>query len=439
MPTHATRNNKPKKAVAAATLAVVAAAALTTTTAAAAPLKTKSRPLHFILSADDGTYSGTHEQKYILERTTITRNFTAEVPFCQSAYMGTIDISKKSGLLGGIGAGSASVDAVLVTSGIGAVTAALCTQQASEWVQRAENNPNPFTAAYFMGTSGWSPYIGGLNPKATDGSCGVNRTNRHTKSERVSIGSVCVSPLSYDIDCGFHVEDPKKSGADGECHNLEYSDTWHKSDLFGKCAYNSVKAGGADLAGNILAATEAAPNSIPKMDNDLTNRVTTFWAAMQLGKQAPDFEIPYTPFVTTRCAEAVGHAIWVGAQMDYQCRVLTGKLLAEAGLLSTARQTGSSASAGDEDSFVCSSAMEGYGFLSAITRHLPNLPSVIIRGASNYDMYPLFKSTNGNNKNYWEQNPNYVSRADELAFSSAGYHYSILTTNTVLLNYLRTL
>lgn len=398
-----------------------------------------NHPLQLIFSADNGTFSGTHEQKYVLERTVVTKDFSPFVPLCQSALLGTI-------FPNGLNDTSKSVDAVLVTTGIGSVTAALCVQQTIQYVSTngiwdqtskafASLDPSsPFTATYFMGTSGWSPFVGGLNPNSTNGDCGVKRN-----SQRVSIGSVCVSPISYDFECGIHPEQPVQQGQNGECFDLGYYNTFFREDLFGKCAYSSVPAGGHKLAQSVQQSTR----TLPAMDAGLASLVGHFWSSMQLGNEnKKNLIAPTNPLITTQCAEAVSHAIWVGAQEDYQCRLLTGKLLSE-GLPNAhgkLRKDNSKHKNMDEDQYVCTSAMEGYGFLSAATRIIPTVPAVIIRGASNYDMYPLYQKAGVSGSGLlWQQNNHYLSTDDEKLFNVGGYHYAIITTNQVILNYLANL
>merc|ERR1712000_798371 len=95
--------------------------------------------------------------------------------------------------------------------------------------------------------------------------------------------------------------------------------------------------------------------------------------------------------------------------------------------------------------------MGGIGFLRAIYGRHPNsqpmnagVQIAIIRGASNWDSYPLkqskwgeeAKGVNGLPATKWSQIYNYTSESEHGELTTLGYQYAILTTNTIALAYM---
>ena len=328
--------------------------------------------VHAYLCADNGTYSGMSELHY-LEKV-LKESRVLELPFCQSAYFGTLP-----------GAADKPVPAVLVTTGIGSDNAALCTQSLLE---RAASLELVISNLIFVGTSGFSPVIGGFNPILPGGCSAVQNVSL------VSLGSVCVTNAAFDQTCGMCVSDATEEANECKrpnCHN-------HSSvSLFGQCSYS----GSSELQQTIMDANEGI--KLQSMPAVLVAGTNKWWSAEEstIFNSAP----PTTPTITSNCVEADSREIWVGAAND-------GTEVENVG---------------------CVSAMEAVGFLRVLHEHKGRFRGAVIRGAANYDRYPLYRLLP---HEVWAQNTSYVSSAEHGALVQAGYRYSILTTNAVLLNYI---
>jgi hypothetical protein len=339
--------------------------------------------VHVFMCADNGTYSGMSELHYIQQ--SLKSPTPLEIPFCQSAFFGQLT-----------GAGGKLVPSLLVTSGIGSVNAALCTQSL---IDRASSLQLVLSNMIYVGTSGFSPIVGGFNPTLPGGCSPVQNASL------VSIGSVCVASAALDQTCGMCVSDatqPANECQRPNCHN-------HSSaSLFGRCAYR----GSEELQKLVMDANKGVQPA--PMPETLAAGAGAWWAAEEgiIFNGAP----PTVPTIMSNCVESDSREIWVGAADDYLCREYSAELLGTV-----------------VENVACVSAMEAVGFLRVLHEHKGRFPAAVIRGAANYDRYPLYKLYPHER---WAQNTSYVSAADHGALIQAGYRYSILTTNNALLNFI---
>lgn len=330
-----------------------------------------------IIAADNGTYSGHSELEY-LEAVMIDRA-VLNVHFCQSASQGSID----------------GVLVLLAYTGIGDVNAAIC-------LQELLMNPQlSFSELIWCGTSGFSPVIGGFDP-LNDG-CDVLPAS----VQKLSVGSVCIASASVDMECGTCVSNATTSHS--ECGRP--SCTNHDAQfLYGQCDFTT------DPTLQMQLAAVAKVTVLPKMPDVLTAGSTSWWAASQA---FVDNSAPTNPSIITSCAEADARQIWVGGRLDYLCREYLSNVLKLS-----------------PQEVPCVVAMEAVGF-HRVLQNYPQIPSVVVRGASNWDMYPLVKIPIQEGGFLWVQNTSYVSDKDHEDFVKAGYQFAIQTTNAVILAYLK--
>lgn len=418
-------------------LSYILATLLVVAVGASASLNVKApvdAPL-LIFSADDGTYSGMSELHYISNVTRVVHNFSSSTPACQSALVGVLTIPTQYRPTGG------TVNVVLITTGIGETASTLCTTQVLNYlastaatdsafkhtapqthqvlakrVKSLANLHEAFPMALYTGTSGFSPSVGGLEPTQASGCT----TNVRAPITPISIGSVCVSPTAFSPRCGFWVEDIGSDAAGGECTSTP-TPNYNNQNIFGRCHQSSVE-GGKALQEMVIAAQGASGQWIDDIKAPAGTRsmMKAFWQSHQVGPVAA----PHTgsnpweqsPYIFTQCAEASDHAIAVGSLFDIVCRRRVGELMGPFGV------------PGKEAAPICVAAMEGFGFFQAMTQS--TIPSLNIRGASNYGMYPLYAAENSE---FWKQNVSFVPSATYEQASIDGYHYAIQTTNHVIL------
>ena len=184
------------------------------------------------------------------------------------------------------------------------------------------------------------------------------------------------------------------------------------TDLYGECHFSQP--------GNLAEELSHASPNFPPMPTSLKRNSAKWWAANEAVSPSSSSEPPTEPTLVSNCAEADAHQIWVGPDQDYLCREYSAELL------------GTTA-----DRVPCVCAMEGVGFLQSV-KNFPlryKLEVAVIRAASNWDMYPL-TSVNGTT-DVWEQNIEYVSAEEHLDLVKEGYQYAVLTSNSIILAYLK--
>ncbi|CUE71652.1 phosphorylase, putative [Bodo saltans] len=324
---------------------------------------------------------------------------------------------------------------VLVTTGIGALNAALCTTALLRLPSLQ------FLEIIFTGTSGFSPVLGGFEPTAPGG------CHSQYLPTTVAIGSVCVTSTAYDGSCGECISNPYADGNNlpNECSRPNCANHTSTS-LFGKCSEDfllclvasnqlplvvatsqylptTVAIGSVCVTstaydgscGECISNPYADGNNLPnecsrpncanhtstslfgKCSETLPNGLAlsivaansgvtfptqsaavvagsvSWWAAHEVVDDYTRQHPPSVPTLHTNCAEIDVRQISPGAPLDYLCREYSAELL---GL--TPATT------------LCVAAMESTGFLQAVRQsQQKNVKVAVVRAASNWDMFPL--------------------------------------------------
>lgn len=351
-------------------------------------------PVIGVFCADNGTFSGLSEVSFISEQVESQTPLDGVDGMCQSAFVGTFRLT--NGTLARI---------VLATTGIGAVSAALCTSALLRLTTVR------FLEIVFVGTSGMSPVLGGFEPTAPGGCHSQNLPTT------IAVGSVCVTSASLDGSCGECISNPVDEGSDlpNECARPNCANHTATS-LFGTCS---------EVLPNDLAASIAMSNNgkaFPPQPAAVASGSAAWWSAHQVVDAYTRQHPPASPTLHTNCAEVDGHQIWVGAPLDYLCREYAAELL---GL--TPATT------------LCVAAMESNGFMQAVRQSRQAIKVALVRGASNWDMLPLSAADNSTIALRWLQNATYVTSSAHLDFIKGSYQYAVHTSNNVILNYLASL
>lgn len=354
-------------------------------------------PITAFLCADNGTFSGMSELALVAE--TVFQKEPLNVAFCQSAFFGYT-----------YGSGGSIIGVVLATTGIGGVNAASCTQSL------ILTSGLTFSKMIFVGTSGWSPVVGGFMPSAPGGCEELNAP------VTIPVGSVCIAAGALDMSCGMCISNPVEAAGNlpNECSRPNCQGHLDQS-MYGPCTQRGSKA----LATALMSANAGIP--LPMPPAAVLQGTAEWWASNEAVSPATRRAPRTAPIITDACVEADAHQIWVGAPLDYLCREYSAEFL------------GSSS-----QQLPCVVAMESAGFLSAVNGYLASSPTsvidaVVVRAASNWDMYPMAAAGPGNLNTTlrWAQNTTYTSETNHLAFVKAGYQYAVNTSNQVLLKYIK--
>jgi hypothetical protein len=354
-------------------------------------------PVVGVFCADNGTFSGLSEIAFISQNVLSQVAVTGVDGACQSAFMGTLQLRNGS-----------VANVVLATTGIGAVSAALCTSALLRL------SSLQFLEIIFVGTSGFSPVLGGFEPTAPGG------CHAQSRPTTIAVGSVCVTSTAIDGSCGECISNPYADGSDlpNECARPNCANHTSTS-LFGTCSESFPNG----LAASIVASNNGT--TFPVQPSVVAAGSASWWGSHEAVDAYTRQHPPLIPTLHTNCAEVDAHQIWVGAPLDYLCREYTAELL---GLTPA--------------SALCMVAMESTGFLQAVRQSQQKSVKVaIVRAASNWDMLPLSAAPSGNStfSLRWLQNTTYVSSDERLNFVKASYQYAVLTSNNVVLNYISTL
>eukprot|EP00996_Jenningsia_fusiforme_P001021 NODE_1931_length_1353_cov_37.301380_g1749_i0.p1 GENE.NODE_1931_length_1353_cov_37.301380_g1749_i0~~NODE_1931_length_1353_cov_37.301380_g1749_i0.p1 ORF type:complete len:378 (+),score=62.85 NODE_1931_length_1353_cov_37.301380_g1749_i0:87-1220(+) len=350
--------------VAAVEMALVVAAGGATTTA----------DISLIMCADEGTYSGVSETKYIVEKLTNLKNVSGHFPFCSSAIEGYLY----------------GQPVAVLTTGIGHDHSAMC------MVNALTNFGGKIREVLYMGTSGWTPIPDGvLTPDC-------KRTQRTDINQP---GDLCVSAASTNWACHFAPWTPQLNAS--ACHrpNVYGHD---RSDIFGQCSF----AGSTLLAEEVQEAARDAssPVSWPVMSAALQILTNRYWTAMG----GPDPTVRHAPRILgpSQCLEASSYALWSGVPGDILCREYTRNVIQ------------------GSDAVTCVAAMEAVGWMEAIARAPAHFrpPFANIRGLSNYDHQALVEKPDG----IWAE-VQWGSSEEEETFTKLGYAHAIKTSNTIVL------
>lgn len=344
------------------------------------------------LCADNGTFSGLSELAFVSDE--VFQQEPLVAPLCQSASIGYT-----------FGSGGKVISVIVATTEIGAIQAAACTQSILLFsglrIQRV----------VFVGTSGFSPVVGGFEP-LSQGGC-----NQLSASvERIAVGSICVSSDAFDLSCGTCVSNPLSQAETlpNECFRPNCHGHLATS-LFGNCVHRVNRS----LADQIFSASTLV--QLPSQPAEVRNGSARWWAAHEAVPQALRSSAPDVPVILRNCAEADARQIWVGAPLDYLCREYASELINTT-----------------SGSVPCVVAMESAGFLTVVSQLQGNgiaLEAAVVRAASNWDMYPQVSVGVGR----WAQNSTYASDEEHLDFVKATYQYAVRTSNELILKYLKTL
>ncbi|KAK7196659.1 hypothetical protein NESM_000605000 [Novymonas esmeraldas] len=422
-------------------------------------------PVHVFLAADDGTYSGMHELFYI---TAAMRYGTRmQVEGCRSALFGFLEKPVRDPLTWGVdnaqrtdgtARGLRKIPVLAITTGIYVTSSAACTATVMELPMFSVQSVT------LIGTAGVSPVVGGggWNPRTPPPSAGPVEASEAAANpacqqhwapdaQKVALGSVCVTYASLLQECGRCVEDddltslctrPRCSmhnhtAAFGPCalrHPVSSFAEQMKGAMYGK-PFPAPSATVREAMQVFWESNEAATDYVAAEDSAAapSRRARARAANRPASAPAPDTVLSYnrlppTTPILLHCAEVSTSQILAGPRSDVLCRQYTEEVF---GGLYAAKDLS------------CVQAMEGMGVLHVLTREYPTVPAAIVRGGSNYDMFPLSRhvyhlnSTGGDDEWYvaWDQKEHYVSDVDFHRYTRASYQYSIETASAVVLNY----
>lgn len=374
------------------------------------------------LCADNGDYSGMHELGFL--QSALEDRETLQLPFCRSAFMGYLKHADGHRL-----------HALTVTTGIGYVSADVCT--ASVIAFQKERGLH-YDNVVLIGTSGFSPYIGGWNPtqtayyKESQAAADKSYSKATARYEARPVPPQYLTDAEWRNDMRTAPDYPwqvraqvnweeiatgRQLHADDGCAPLATRSFYHPTQLAvgsicvtssaflmesGSCEdelrhsqcsrpqcsgfattiqAKNIRVADRGLAERIVAAS--ANRTFPTMPEDVARGSAVFWAANEAHGQ--DGTPPPTHPTFVPCAESTVNAIHVGAERDYLCREYTAVVLN--------RQA--EAFGGSErwtaENVTCVQAMEAFGVLDALQEGGVVIPFAVIRTASNYDMYPQQK------------------------------------------------
>ena len=361
----------------------------------------RSSPRHVIgiFGADNGTFSGMSEVYYIERALRNVASLTAR--YCERAAVGELTTSS-----------GRNISVLVAITGIGGVNAAACTQS----ILLGLGNDFTFREIIFVGSSGISPTIGGLDP--------ATGCKRQVDPDRLAIGSVCVTATAFDLTCGKCVSNA--AAQPNECSRPNCDD--HTSvAMFGECSYSG------SLSLQLELAAAANRTLLPAQNSFVTMMSQAWWnadeALVNHSSSLPAVA-PTVPKILTNCVEADSRTLWISGATDYLCRQYSAELL------------GSHDGGGGASSTPCVSAMEGFGFLRIIQgASSPSAPirAAIVRGASDWTMYPLVRVNGSGGDQRWEQNVSYANPIERAIFELEGFRYAVRTSNEVVLSWLRSL
>eukprot|EP01061_Rhynchopus_euleeides_P037889 TRINITY_DN651_c0_g1_i2.p1 TRINITY_DN651_c0_g1~~TRINITY_DN651_c0_g1_i2.p1 ORF type:complete len:387 (+),score=149.23 TRINITY_DN651_c0_g1_i2:165-1163(+) len=322
-------------------------------------------------------------------------NVSSAMPMCAEVLEGTLGTSTVS----------------LVTTGIGHDSAAACMVDVlSHYDAKGETLVN----IMYMGTSGWSPRVGGLFNPDTDEMCTEDRPVT-SANELIGIGDVCISPMTFLFNCGFCNWNEKTVG---ECSTPQCTKS-ADSSVFGQCQFIPSDN---SLADSLMKT--AANVTFDARDAQLAGYLETYWDAMWTGLAMPLAPRPKTTptvYDYTKCAEAASYNLWSGIPYDFRCRsVLSGMV---------EKQTGKPTASSD---VVCVSAMEGPGWVSVLMQRAEkqgkHIPFVNIRAASNYDVWPVTREGTT-----ILRNDSWLTSEQKEQFTVDGYRYAIKSASRIVL------
>lgn len=410
--------------------------------------------VHVFLAADNGTYSGMHELFYI---TAAMRYSTPlRIDGCRSALLGFLEKPTRNPLTWGVdnaqcaanesaAAGLRKIPVLAITTGIYVTSSAACTAAVMELPMFR------VLSMTLIGTSGVSPVVGGggWNPTvpaaprhgskmsvegseaAANPSC---QQHWAPNAQKVAIGSVCVTYGSLLQECGLCEEENDLTSlcSRPRCR-MQNSTTF-----FGPCGFRHPTSAFAEqMKGAMYGRPFPSPPPVVREAMQVfweANEAATDYVARAGADEAENADpvllynrLPPKEPILLNCAEVSTNQILAGPRSDVLCRQYTEELF---GGLYAAKDLS------------CVQAMEGMGVLHVMTRDHPNVPVAIVRGASNYDMFPLARRVHrvggaDGPMPYvaWDQKEHYLADDEFHRYTRFSYQYSIETASAVVLNY----
>ncbi|KAG5468124.1 hypothetical protein LSCM1_02096 [Leishmania martiniquensis] len=418
--------------------------------------------VHIFLAADNGTYSGMHELFYIAAAMRYSTRLHVEG--CRSALFGFLEKPARDSAAQRSAAHEVlKVPVLAVTTGIYVTSAAACTAAVMELPMFDVQSVTLIGTAGVspvVGGGGWSPRVPPASPAGEFLEASEAAANPACQqywapeSEKVALGSVCVTYASLTQECGLCVEDNDLSSL---CSRPRCR-LQNAAALFGPCAFRHPMSSFAEQMKRAMAG-----KPFPSPSATVREAVKVFWGANEAtidyvaategtqtrlskrmrASRGPSANasavilsydrLPPTTPILLNCAEVSTSQILAGPRSDVLCRqyteeVFEGRYVAR--------------------DLTCVQAMEGVGVLHVLTREYPTLPVAIVRGASNYDMFPLsrhvyrlrntaIRGRRADNEWYvaWDQKEHYISDDEFHRYTKASYQYSIETASAVVLNY----
>lgn len=363
----------------------------------------KKRLVTVIMVADPGDFSATAEAKYLIENLQNAEEIKPTNDICPRKAFGYL----------------LQQPVIIATSGIGPTAAALCM---TELLQCA----NHIKEVIYMGTSGWSPALGGILD-ASD----CSKANP-TKSI-VRLGDICISPFSVNWVC--KKADWRQQCGGGElCSLPEQQSGPEASYLYGPCVFSSATRHELNLADELLDAARSAEfeSVVPPRNDNVSSWEAQYWGEMSDGtgvdylgayqeKAAPSV------FDYTQCLEADGQFFYSGVPWEMTARTYTAQVINAA--FNTTEYS--------SRDVIGVSAMEAIGVAEALMKWhsmypiLPRIPYVAIRSTSNWLHQPVKKSVAKDGKVSWDYGEVVVDHFVE------GYKYAIATESAALLSMMR--
>lgn len=301
---------------------------------------------------------------------------------------------------------------LLVTTGIGPITAALCVRELLEC--------RPYISEMvYMGTSGWSTQIGGvLNGDGT-----VNPSRKV-----VRIGDLCISPYAVNWEC-------QQTDWTQQCNRYPNVDVLPQntfgptaSFLYGQCLFTQAVKASVKLSKEIfdIAKSQLAYLQRPERSAKVLYLEKEYFGNLSAATGVKyDYENPQQAtgvYDHKTCSEIDGQFFYSGVPWDMSARQFTASLLNE--VWQGKRNF-------TQKNVIAVSAMEAVGMSFAIQQYnmfaKKKLPYTVIRGNANWLHVPVTKLKDGT----WRQVP--VERD-----FATGYGYAIASYSSVVLTWLQT-
>lgn len=357
--------------------------------------------------ADNGEFSGMGELFYITQALQEPIFYYPDITECGNVTSGFLT-----------GANGAQIPSLIVTTGISALNAAMCTTA----IQYKFN----LQKILYIGTSGWSQFVGGLDP-SNNCQNGLPKENAFN-----ALGSVCITNTAVSAECGICVHN------NGMIHTSECSlpdcNSRTATSLFGPCTFTAPPS--SQLQNEIAQIAKGI--TFPQMSSQLQQLSMKYWVAQGFTAY------PAVPSVRSgNCLEFDMQQILASGPMDNLCREYTAQILSTPTNPLTANDVS------------CVNAMEGTGFMRALYgagkgdkkqgSSSSTVQVAILRGASNWDMFPV-RAVDWESSlqppmpgKKWIQLVNYTSEENHAKLTQLGYQYAILTSNTIALEWVKTL